>query len=34
MSFLAWYANWLNRRPIVTKVITSGVIAGLGDVLC
>ena len=34
MLVLAWYARRLETHPISTKSITSGLIAGAGDLLC
>lgn len=31
---LRWYASKLDTHPIVTKIITSGIIAASGDLLC
>ena len=31
---LQWYTNKLDTHPLTTKCITSGLIAGSGDVLC
>ena len=31
---LQWYAQKLDSHPIATKVITSGLISGSGDLLC
>jgi hypothetical protein len=33
-TFLPWYSRMLQERPILTKAITSGLIAGAGDWLC
>jgi hypothetical protein len=33
-SLLAWYSNKLDTHPLLTKAISSGVIAGSGDFLC
>lgn len=33
-SFLTWYSNKLETQPFLTKGLTSGFIAGLGDFLC
>ena len=33
-GLIATYMRWLNERPILTKSVTSGVIALLGDVAC
>ena len=34
MNILAKYNNSLKARPLLTKVVTSGVIYTLGDLLC
>ena len=31
---MSWYSNLLERSPILTKVVTSGLIAATGDVNC
>jgi Mpv17 / PMP22 family len=31
---LSWYSAQLEARPLLTKAITSGIIAGSGDLLC
>jgi hypothetical protein len=33
-SILAWYSNKLDTHPLLTKGISSGLIAGSGDFLC
>jgi len=33
-SFLEWYVNKLDTHPLLTKSITSAIIAGMGDVGC
>lgn len=33
-SIFQWYTNCLEHRPIITKSITSAIIAGTGDGLC
>lgn len=33
-KFVAWYANKLETNPLATKCMTSGIIAGSGDVIC
>jgi len=33
-QLLAWYSNKLDTHPLLTKCITSGMIAGTGDFLC
>ncbi len=33
-SLLAWYSKCLETHPLLTKGITSGLIAGTGDVIC
>lgn len=33
-TLLQWYSSMLDKYPLLTKGITSGFIAGLGDVLC
>ena len=33
-SFLEWYSDKLDSHPLITKCLTSGFIAGSGDVLC
>eukprot|EP00934_Nitzschia_sp_Nitz4_P005352 Nitzschia sp. Nitz4//scaffold91_size79674//33678//34502//NITZ4_005366-RA/size79674-processed-gene-0.107-mRNA-1//-1//CDS//3329560097//5342//frame0 len=30
----AWYSRQLERRPLLTKAVTSGVLAGVGDIVC
>ncbi|XP_062511602.1 uncharacterized protein LOC134187485 [Corticium candelabrum] len=32
-GLLAWYNGWLEKSPVLTKSITSGVLFGLGDVI-
>ena len=34
MSLMAQYTALLNRRPLLTKAVTSGVLCGLGDFMC
>ena len=34
MSFFRWYNKCLESRPIITKMITSFITFGLGDLLC
>ena len=34
MNFAAKYSELLTKRPLLTKMVTSGVIGALGDVLC
>ena len=34
VSLLSKYNQLLYKRPLITKMITSGVIGGLGDLLC
>lgn len=31
---LTKYNKMLNKRPLITKMITSGVISGIGDIMC
>ena len=33
-SFFTWYSHQLETRPFLTKGLTSGFIAGMGDFLC
>lgn len=33
-SFISWYSVKLNTHPFSTKAITSGLIAGAGDLTC
>jgi hypothetical protein len=33
-SFLSWYSNKLDTHPLLTKGVSSGIIAGSGDFLC
>ncbi|GKZ01542.1 hypothetical protein MPSEU_001104800 [Mayamaea pseudoterrestris] len=33
-SFTSWYAGMLHEQPILTKAVTSGIIAGAGDWIC
>lgn len=33
-SLLAWYSQWLETHPLLTKGITSGAIAAAADVIC
>jgi hypothetical protein len=33
-NFLAWYSTKLDTHPLLTKAISSGLIAGSGDFLC
>ncbi len=33
-ALLRWYTSKLDSHPLKTKIITSGCIAGIGDVLC
>lgn len=33
-QFISWYASKLQTHPITTKTITSGIIAGAGDLTC
>jgi hypothetical protein len=33
-SFVAWYSKKLDTHPLLTKGITSGMIAGTGDFIC
>jgi hypothetical protein len=33
-SFKAWYSNKLDTHPLLTKGVSSGIIAGTGDVIC
>ena len=34
MKILSWYSNLLSKNPYKTKVITSFIIMGAGDVIC
>lgn len=34
MNIISWYSNLLSKRPYSTKVITSFIIMGAGDVIC
>jgi hypothetical protein len=34
MKLYTAYNNSLQRNPLVTKMLTSGTICGLGDLLC
>lgn len=34
VSLLAWYSKQLDKRPLLTKSITGGLIAGGGDLIC
>ena len=34
MNLAAKYNQLLTKRPLITKMITSGTIGALGDVLC
>ncbi|MGK3746746.1 MAG: hypothetical protein ACI90V_013609 [Bacillariaceae sp.] len=33
-SLLSWYSNQLDRRPVLTKIISSALIAASGDIIC
>jgi len=33
-SLLSWYSKQLDRRPILTKIISSALIAASGDIIC
>ncbi len=33
-KFIAWYSTKLQTHPLTTKALTSGVIAGAGDITC
>lgn len=33
-QFLSWYTTKLDTHPLLTKGISSGIIAGLGDLIC
>ena len=32
-SFSAWYESWLEKAPVVTKMVTGAILWGLGDVV-
>ena len=34
MSLLAKYNSLLSKHPLPTKMITTGIIGGFGDLLC
>jgi hypothetical protein len=33
-SLISWYSNQLDRRPLLTKIISSALIAASGDIIC
>jgi hypothetical protein len=33
-SLISWYSNQLDRRPVLTKIISSALIAASGDIIC
>ena len=34
ISVLCWYQLYLERRPLITKMVTASVTACIGDILC
>lgn len=32
-SFAAWYESWLEKAPVVTKMVSGSILWGLGDVV-
>jgi hypothetical protein len=33
-KFFRFYEKWMNKRPLLTKMYTAGILAGAGDILC